>query len=329
MPTVASHPRLARFGWITLGVTLLVILWGAVVRATGSGAGCGSHWPLCNGEVIPPSPTVETLIELTHRLTSGVSLLMVLAMLWWGRRVFAPGHPARRATWVAMVVMLLEAAIGAGLVKFELVADDASMARALTLGAHLVNTQLLLGSIFLAAWWSGGAPPVRLRGQGLAAWGIVAALGAMVVVGMTGAIASLGDTLFPARTLAEGIAMDRHPSAPLLIKLRVWHPTLAVAAGILLLAVAALAPRWRDDAATARAARVVTGLVVMQWSVGLVTLLLLVPIPLQLLHLLTADLLWLAIVWLGATLLAVQSRTSETTSFAASVSSTVPAPSSR
>jgi cytochrome c oxidase assembly protein subunit 15 len=309
MTNSPAAPRLARFGWLTLGVTLAVIVWGAVVRATGSGAGCGNHWPLCNGEVIPPSPTVATLIELSHRITSGLSLLMVLGMLVWSRKVFAARHPARVASWVAMGVMLLEAAIGAGLVKFELVADDASMARALTLGAHLVNTQLLLASIFLAAWWSGGAEPIRIRGSGIRGWAIGAALLSLVIVGMTGAIASLGDTLFPARTLTEGIAMDRDPSAPLLIRLRVWHPTLAVVAGLLLLAVGALAPRWRDTPAVARAARAVTALVLVQWTIGLVTLLLLVPMAMQLLHLLSADLLWTAVVWLGAVLLADQPRT--------------------
>jgi heme A synthase len=320
MTNSPAAPRLARFGWLTLGVTLAVIVWGAVVRATGSGAGCGNHWPLCNGEVIPPSPTVATLIELSHRITSGLSLLMVLVMLVWSRKVFAARHPARVASWVAMGVMLLEAAIGAGLVKFELVADDASMARALTLGAHLVNTQLLLASIFLAAWWSGGAAPIRLRGSGIRGWAIGAALLSLVIVGMTGAIASLGDTLFPARTLTEGIAMDRDPSAPLLIRLRVWHPTLAVIAGLLLLAVGGLAPRWRDTPAVGRASRAVTALVLAQWTIGLVTLLLLVPMSMQLLHLLSADLLWTAVVWLGAVLLADQPRTMAMMDRAASTS---------
>ena len=109
MTNSPSATRLARFAWLTLAVTFVVIVWGAVVRATGSGAGCGNHWPLCNGEVIPPSPTVATLIELSHRITSGLSLLMVLVILGWSRRVFAPRHPAGTAAWVAMGVMLLEA----------------------------------------------------------------------------------------------------------------------------------------------------------------------------------------------------------------------------
>ncbi|MDX2208358.1 MAG: COX15/CtaA family protein [Gemmatimonadales bacterium] len=329
MSNSPAHPRLARWCWATLAVTMVVILWGAVVRATGSGAGCGSHWPLCNGAVVPPSPTVATLIEFSHRLTSGVSLLMVVVMLVWSRRVFRRGHPARTAVVVAMIVMLLEAAIGAGLVKFELVADNASLARALTLGAHLLNTLLLLAAIFLAAWWSGGAPPISRDSFQRRDLALVVAFGAMVMVGMTGAVTSLGDTLFPARTLAEGLAQDRDPTAHWLIQLRIWHPVLAAAAGVYLLWLGQAAPRWQPGRAVELASRAITGLVIVQWCVGLATLLLLVPMPLQLTHLLTADLLWLALVWLAAATLADHSRTSEISSAAASASTTFPAPSVR
>ena len=200
-----ADSRLARFAWWTVVANLVVILWGAFVRATGSGAGCGNHWPLCNGQVLPRDPTVQTVIEFVHRATSGIALILVVILLWWARRAFAPRHPARTAAWVAMVVMLLEAAIGAGLVKFELVADNASMARTLTLGAHLLNTLVLLAALVLMARWSGGAPTVRLSGQGRMPWLLLGGTLALIVVGVTGVIASLGDTLFPARTLGEVI----------------------------------------------------------------------------------------------------------------------------
>jgi heme A synthase len=76
--------RFEKYAWFVLGVNLLVILWGAYVRATGSGAGCGSHWPSCNGEVIPRSPSSETMIEFTHRLTSGLALILVAILLVLG-----------------------------------------------------------------------------------------------------------------------------------------------------------------------------------------------------------------------------------------------------
>ncbi|MFN8454080.1 MAG: COX15/CtaA family protein [Anaerolineae bacterium] len=72
--------RFAKYVWTVLAYNLAVILWGAFVRASGSGAGCGSHWPLCNGEVIPRTPQMETLVEFTHRLTSGLALLLVIGL---------------------------------------------------------------------------------------------------------------------------------------------------------------------------------------------------------------------------------------------------------
>jgi|CXWL01.1.fsa_nt_gi heme A synthase len=309
--TSDSQPRLARLACWTLGVNLLVIIWGAFVRASGSGAGCGNHWPLCNGQVIPQSPTLHTIVELTHRVTSGVALLFVVALVVGTRRHFAAGHRARAAAVLAMGLMLVEAAIGAGLVKFELVAHNASMARAWSLAAHLVNTQLLLGAIALTAWWSAGHPPLRLRGR--AWWPLLGLLG-LVVVGTTGAIVSLGDTLFPASSLQAGLAQDQDPAAHPLIRLRVWHPILAITVGSGLLLLSLLAPKWRPDAMTTRASRTLTGVVLTQWGLGVATLVLLVPVPLQLLHLLTADLLWLTVLWVGAALAADQAVTTLATS---------------
>ena len=123
--------RFARYSWITLAYNIAVILWGAYVRATGSGAGCGEHWPLCNGVVIPRDPSVATLIEYSHRITSGFALIAVVVLLVWVWRACAPGHPARRGAVWTVVFMLTEAAVGAGLVLFQLVADNASMARAM------------------------------------------------------------------------------------------------------------------------------------------------------------------------------------------------------
>jgi heme A synthase len=318
-----ADPRLVRFVWWTLAANLLVIVWGAFVRASGSGAGCGNHWPLCNGAVIPQSPTVHTLIELTHRITSGGALLLVVGMLVWARRRFPPRHGARLAASAAMLLMLVEAAIGAGLVKFELVADNASMARAWSLAAHLVNTQLLLAAIALTGWWAMGKPWPRMHRGG---WLAVAGLVGLIVVGTTGAIVSLGDTLFPADSLRAGMAQDQDPNAHPLIRLRIWHPILAITVGTGLLLLSLAAGRWRDDAMTERARRTLLGLVLVQWGVGVATLVLLVPIPLQLLHLLMADLLWLATLWLGLALTTPQARSTSSTMRAASASNTVPAP---
>ncbi|MFM9013605.1 MAG: COX15/CtaA family protein, partial [Gemmatimonadota bacterium] len=169
--------RFARYGWAVLGFNLLVILWGAYVRASGSGAGCGAHWPLCNGVVIPRAPALETIIELTHRATSGIALLLVVGQLVWARRV----APRRGALWwaahAAMVLMLTEALVGAGLVLFEIVAENASLARAWWLAAHLLNTFGLLAMLGLVPWLAAraGATAASARATAGATAGATAA----------------------------------------------------------------------------------------------------------------------------------------------------------
>ncbi len=317
MVTTISSSRVARFGWLAVVVNLAVIAWGAFVRATGSGAGCGNHWPLCNGTVVPRAPATETLIELTHRITSGMALVVVAWLLWLALRDFPRRHRVRLAAWTALVLIIVEALIGAGLVKFELVADNASVTRAVTLAAHLVNTQFLIAALALAAWWAGGHPGIRWTAVGARGlWLAVVAIGLMVVA-VTGVVASLGNTLFPAATLREGILQDLDPASHLLLRLRVLHPFFAIGAGLLALAVAMGALHWRSQAvALGRMARNVTALVITQWVLGATTLLLLAPIPMQLLHLITADVLWIAWILFAAAALADQSGESSRTSAA-------------
>src|SRR5262245_6880346 len=144
--------RFAKYSWFALSFNLLVIVWGAYVRASSSGAGCGSHWPLCNGEVIPSSPSIKTLIEYSHRLSSGLALLFVAGGLIWSFHAYPPKHQMRRLSAATMFFMLMEAVIGAGLVLFEMVAENKSIARALWISAHLINTFLLVGFLALTAW---------------------------------------------------------------------------------------------------------------------------------------------------------------------------------
>jgi heme A synthase len=298
-------PRYATYAWATLAATLGVILWGAFVRATGSGAGCGSHWPLCNGEVVPRSPTAATLIELGHRLTSGLAALLVVGLVTGAWRGFPRGHLVRRSALAALVLMVLEALIGAGLVLLEHVAGDTSIARAWWVSGHLVNTFLLVAALTVTAWAATTGARPRFSGAGGLGAMLGAALAAVLVVGVSGAITALGDTLFPAATLAEGEAQTFSDTAHLFVRLRVWHPLLALAAGALVLFAAQHATRVRRTAAVSRAANLVLGLLVLQIGVGVANVSFLAPVPLQLVHLLLADLLWIALVVLAATALAV------------------------
>jgi heme A synthase len=300
--------RFAKYAWITLAYVLVVIVWGAYVRASGAGAGCGSHWPLCNGEVIPRAPTVKTLIEYSHRLSSGLALILVVVMLIWAFRAYGRKHPARIGAALSTFFMLTEAAIGAGLVLFEYVAENKSIARALWMSGHLINTFLLIGAMSLTAWAATTGARFSVRGQGAINWLFGAAIIGTLILGVSGAVTALGGTLFPVTSLAEGLKQDLSPTAHVLIRLRFFHPFIAVAVGAFLILTGWLARAWRRDEATKRLANALIALVVVELGAGLVNLLLHAPIWLQLVHLLLADLIWIALVLLAFTVLTQPAR---------------------
>lgn len=285
--------RLARLAWITLAVNILVILWGAFVRASGSGAGCGAHWPLCNGEVVPRAAGLATIIELTHRLTSGIALLLAALVCFRAFRTAAITVRTKRAAAVSMVFMLTEAGVGAGLVLFELVADNASMARALFMSVHLVNTFFLLASLTLTAYFASGGHAVSLRSRPALSGPLLVSLGLLVLTGVSGAVAALGDTLFPARSLAEALAQDLSPASHLLIRLRLLHPALAIISGLVLIGTVRLVSKRLPDRLPARYTQALEGLVALQWVGGFLNVVLLAPVWMQIAHLLVADAVWM------------------------------------
>jgi len=268
---------------VTLAAVLGVILWGAYVRATGAGAGCGAHWPVCNGDIVPRAPSTQTLIEYTHRVTSGLSMLLVIALFAVAVRMHPRGHTVRRAAGASLVLMFVEAGLGAGLVLLELVALDASVRRAVAMSLHLTNTFLLLAALGTCTWHAFVGPArARVRtGPSLRV-----ALAGFFVVGISGAIAALGDTL-----QQHGV---RNPLVDVLIGLRVSHPLLAATESLLLLAVGAHLWSQRPDAR--RPLAWLGALFGLQLAIGAVNVALAAPVWLQLIHLLVADCVWLALV---------------------------------
>lgn len=292
-----SRDRYANAAWVFLGYTVLVVLWGALVRATLSGDGCGDHWPLCNGEVVPVEPNSKTLVELTHRITSGLAWIGALAFAIVARRRFPKGHAARRGAFWGFFFMTTEALVGAGLVIFRMVADNPDHARGYWTIAHLCNTFLLLAALTLHARWASRPGRLSFRGsQGaLVGFGMLAIL----LVGATGAIAALGDTLFPVNSLAEGFAQDLDPASHLFLQLRGLHPLFAIAAAAYLAIVGgALGSRGRAKGP----AFAVAGIALLQVPLGFLNVVLLAPVWLQLVHLLVADALWIALTLLGTAL---------------------------
>ena len=300
--------RFAKFAWALLAWNVLVVLWGAFVRATGSGAGCGNHWPLCNGAVVPLEPQIETLIELSHRLTSGVALIGVLILLIWAFRGFPKGHPVRWGAVASAFFIITESLVGAGLVLFGWVADDTSAERALVVSIHLFNTFLLLASLAVTAWWaSGHQRPITLQSRGWLVWALRAGLLGVLVIGVSGAITALGDTLFPAASLAEGLRQDMDPSQHFLIQLRIWHPLVAILVGVFLLFLTRVLRSQETDATVNKLSRLLAILLVVQLGAGFVNVLLLAPVWMQITHLLLADLVWISLVLLSASVAAVRS----------------------
>ncbi|MDD9951218.1 MAG: COX15/CtaA family protein [Zetaproteobacteria bacterium] len=276
---------------------LLVILFGAYVRMTGSGAGCGQNWPLCNGEFIPQDPAIHTMIEYTHRMSSGLCLpyAFLLLGLFWRRRSRASMQLALVWQSLTFFFLLLEGALGAGLVLLEHVAQNQSAYRAITMGLHLVNTFALMATAFGVVICH--VPCLQRDRQKWVPmeWTVVfAGVVLLLFSGVSGAVTALGDTVFPPSSAFEAMTLAMQAASHLFVKLRVFHPFIAVFVGFALIYIAAwlLERNW----ASVSQYRLILGLVVMQWMVGILNVSFHAPDYLQLLHLAIAQLLWLSYV---------------------------------
>ncbi len=300
-------PALKRFSWGVLAYFIAVILWGTLVRATGSGAGCGAHWPLCNGTVMQHAPRVDTMIEFTHRVTSGISFFSVVGLLVWTLRGTARGHLARVTAMCAVVFTMIEALLGALLVKLGLTAQSQSPLRPWYLALHLANTLLLLAALTLTAHLLGRArgfmgSDVRL----VAPAGAIAGILLVLVVGVTGSLAARGDTLFPASSLGTALQQDFSAHTGWLVRWRWTHPAVALLASVFLIWILVRAARRPSNGNAhwdnRRLPALVLFLLAAQYVLGVLDVTLLAPVWLQIVHLLGADALWAALVVLTARL---------------------------
>lgn len=312
-------PALRRYAWFVVAYNVLVVLWGAVVRATGSGGGCGDHWPLCNGVVLPQLARFHTFVEFTHRMMSGTSLLLIAVLLAWTWRKTRRGELSRWAAAAAMVLVLNEALLGALLVLLRLVAHNQSAARGVYLSFHFANTLLLLASLALSAEFLSrprhrAATSLRRGFLLFPVLGILATL----LVGVSGSLAALGDTLFPSNSLAAGLRQDFSSTAPLLLRLRWIHPASAIIAGAFVAWL--LVQSFRSIAsARTRALGVATlSALLAQYIFGVADVLLRAPTWLQILHLLGADIFWILLVLLTAEFCLTKTRDRKETAQAVS-----------
>jgi heme a synthase len=293
---------LRRYAWLVVVYSVLVVLWGVVVRATGSGNGCGDHWPLCNGQVIPIHPRLATVIEYTHRMMSGPSEVpLIVLLLVWVFRGTVERHLARSFAIAGLVLTLTEGLLGALLVKLGLTAMSTSPWRPPMLALHLSNTLLLLGSLALTAHFLGRRSAmvrgsVRFKHKLPAIVGLLAAM----VIGVTGSLAALGDTLFPSTSLRSALAADFSSSAEWLVRLRILHPASAIVAGAFILWLLWRAAFAARDGEHRKLGLWLAGLLVFQFLLGGLDVLLGAPVWMQVLHLAGADAFWCVLVVLTA-----------------------------
>ncbi|MGH9585191.1 MAG: COX15/CtaA family protein [Bryobacteraceae bacterium] len=286
--------RFALFAWAVVAFNIPVILWGAFVRISFSGDGCGDHWPFCNGQVIPTHMAAPMAIEFTHRAMTGLDTLAVLAMCGWAFALFPRKHAVRRYSVLSVLFLFIEALLGAGLVLLQLVDNNHSSWRAVYLSAHLTNTMLLLAILTTTAWAaSNGIERIEWR---RAPRLLPGALLVVIAISITGTIAALGDTLFPSATLASGMARDFSSTASLLLRLRMIHPAIAVLGAAYLMYVAGWILQRNDSGRLRASAARVLFLTLLQVIAGMVNIALLAPLWMQLLHLFVADVLWISVV---------------------------------
>ncbi|HEX9962760.1 MAG TPA: COX15/CtaA family protein [Pyrinomonadaceae bacterium] len=302
----------AGYAWFVLAYNVVVILWGVFLRASKSGDGCGQHWLTCHGEIVPSAPELKTVIEFSHRLTSGLAFFAVLALLIWAFRRFGKGHPIRKTAVVSFIFIITEALVGAGLVLTGNTAETLTAARPFWAAGHLTNTFILLAFLSLTAWFASGGKPFNFKAQPkVLLFPAIAVLG-IFLVGISGSVAALSGMLFPSETLTEGVAKDFSATSHILLRLRVSHPILSIMVGVFLVFLAG----WFKSKAIgnlriSRWANVLTVLIIVQFAFGALTLLTLAPIVMQIGHLLLADAIWIVFVLLSADFLAEQNESTE------------------
>lgn len=303
--SVALNPRsVSKFAWTVLTYSSLVILFGAFVRASYSGDGCGASWPDCGGTLIPHFTSTPRAIELTHRLTSGLLVLLCAALYIASLRTFAKGSPVRKASLIAFATTVVSALIGALLVLARWVTDDKSAGRAITMPLHLVNNFIGLAALACAAYWASGKVFRPLRNQGALTNALVWAGSSMFLLGATGAFSALGKTAFehelaPVKSFAERMWLHVGPEANPILRGGVVHPLIATSVGLLVLWICSAIVQMRPSPQVKSWARLTIGIYVGQMALGLVNLFVSAPIPLQIAHLGVALLNWLALVMLG------------------------------
>jgi heme A synthase len=299
MEKTTGLSKFAKFAWFVLAYNVVVILWGVFLRASKSGDGCGQHWLTCHGEVIPSAPELKTIIEFSHRVTTGPAFVFVLILAILAFLKYSKGEHVRIAAVGSLCFIIIEVLIGAVLVLTGNTAETLTTERPFLAISHLINSFLLLAFLTLTAWFASRERRTRFRFERKYLVLIAIAAIAILLVGTSGSLAALSSMLFPSETLAEGISKDFSAASNILLRLRLSHPILSILTSVYLLLLAGwLRARAGNEGSVVRWSNILSIVVLVQLAFGAATLLTLAPIVMQVGHLFLADLVWISFVLL-------------------------------
>lgn len=295
-PNQKGQARFATYAWVTLVINLLIVAWGVFVRAGKYGDGCGSHWPLCDGSSAPLMGPIARIIESSHRVTGTLGGILAIGVLVGAFRLFPKRHLVRRGAVAFMVMTLVEGLVGALLVKYQLVVENDSAARAGFMAAHGVSTFLLMGAILSVAIAARDQRVRSIRGQGTVGWILLMGAVGMIFMGVSGAISALGHQL---HETPDVIKAAMNPATHWMVRLQPLHPLIATSIGLYLLLTAGLINHLRPDPAVRTAVRWMFAVYALQMGIGVLNIWLKAPIAMQMLHLVIADLNWMSLLAVG------------------------------
>lgn len=314
MNTELKLTRLAKYAWFVLAYNIVVIIWGVFLRASKSGDGCGQHWLTCHGEVIPSAPQLKTIIEFSHRITSTLDGFIVIGLLVWAFLSWKSEKSKKNSLVLktaigCFIFVIVEGALGAGLVLTGNTAENLTAARPFWMAGHLITTLILLTFLTLTAWFASGEKSFNFKAPPRILWLLGAAVFGILLIGMSGSVAALSSMIFPSETLTEGVAKDFSATSNILLRLRVSHPILSISVGVYLIFLAGwVRKNFAEFAQINRWANVLSVLVLIQFASGAITLLTLAPIVMQIVHLFLADTVWISFVLMSAGVLAEQTE---------------------
>ena len=273
-----------------LYLSILSILAGAFVRATGSGDGCGATWPTCKGRIIPALSDTSELIEFSHRSVSGV-LLIVTLIIFAKTRKFQKDSLVRTVTNYLTFFVIFEALIGAVIVIFEWVGLNSSLPRIIAVPIHLVNTFGLLGcyAILYKILDENIEEIISMFNKNFI---FISSL--FLLSGATGSIAALADVLFPSASFIEGFLADFDRTSEILTRLRILHPIVSSALSIVLYVYSI-----RINKKYNIRVKPLQILILVAVFLGFLNVLSNIILPLSILHLAIADFLWISYIYVS------------------------------